>query len=180
VPDPVAAGERIGPWGELQSFLMVAELAGCQALNEALPALASALDPAAFDSLKRELTAEMAQMTARLHGAYLFHKDLYLCHFFLDLTPAARPGKRLSLIDLHRLSRHPFQAVGWRNKDLGELLYSTLTLPEITDRDRLRYWMHYKRNVRMAWPRFQLFLIRLKGRFYRWHNQGRFESSLKT
>ena len=41
VPEVVAAGERIGPWGELQSFLMVAELTGCLPLHEAIPLLAA-------------------------------------------------------------------------------------------------------------------------------------------
>ena len=41
----VAAGEQIGPHGGLRSFLMVAELTGCEPLHEALPKLAERLDP---------------------------------------------------------------------------------------------------------------------------------------
>src|SRR5262249_14130972 len=93
VPEVVAAGERIGPWGRLQSFLMVAELAGSRELNEALPLLARRLDPRAFETLKRGLVREMASITATLHRARVFHKDLYLCHFFLDLARLDQPGR---------------------------------------------------------------------------------------
>ncbi len=41
VPEVVAAGERIGPWADLRSFLMIAELTGCDAVNELLPQLAA-------------------------------------------------------------------------------------------------------------------------------------------
>ena len=59
-----------------------------------------------FATLKRRLIAEMARIAATLHAARLFHKDLYLCHFFLDLDRLERDGRtiRLVLIDLHRLS----------------------------------------------------------------------------
>ena len=89
VPEVVAAGERIGPWGRLQSFLMVADLVDSQPLHEAIPALARRLDPPAFAAWKRALVAAMAEITATLHRANLFHKDLYLCHFFLDPTASA-------------------------------------------------------------------------------------------
>src|SRR5690606_16666779 len=99
VPDAVAAGERIGPWGALQSYLLVAELTGSEALNELLPELAGQMEPEAFARLKRELIAEMAGITATLHRAHLFHKDLYLCHFFLDRAVPRSAGRRLTLID---------------------------------------------------------------------------------
>ena len=50
----------------------------------------------------------MARITATLHAAHYFHKDLYLCHFFLDLDRLERDGRpsRIVLIDLHRLGVH--------------------------------------------------------------------------
>jgi heptose I phosphotransferase len=84
VPEVVAAGEHIGPWSQLQSFVMIAELSGSEAVNELLPRLAAKLDCRAFEMLKRQIIDEMARITAILHAAQAFHKDLYLCHFFLE------------------------------------------------------------------------------------------------
>ncbi len=155
VPDAVAAGERIGPWGRLQSFLMVAELTGSRELNEILPDLAARLNAQEFARLKREIIAEMAAISARLHRSNTFHKDLYLCHFFLDPRLKDSPGHRLTLIDLHRLAEHRLTAWRWRWKDLGQLLYSTYAHPEIDDRDRLRFWMHYRRSHKLPFARWQ-------------------------
>ncbi len=125
MPEVVAAGERIGPWGALQSFLMVAELTGCLPLHEALPALAGTLDRSTFASFKRALIAEMASTTATLHRLGLFHKDLYLCHFYLDMGRRNAGGQWLFLIDLHRMAEHRWWPDRWRWKDLGQLLFST-------------------------------------------------------
>jgi heptose I phosphotransferase len=172
VPDVVAAGERIGPWAGLQSYLMVAELAGCEELNVALPRLAAENDAASFASMKRKVVAEMARIGAALHGARVFHKDLYLCHFFLDVERLRRDPRdvRLVVIDLHRLREHRLWADRWRWKDLGQLLYSTHGVAGIDGRDVLRFWKHYRREVRVRFPGWQARMIRLKAERYRWHN----------
>lgn len=170
VPDAVAAGERIGPWGELQSFLMVAELTGCRELNEVLPELAATMPAGEFARLKRGLAREMAEIAAKLHNARVFHKDFYLCHFFLDLAGRSATGHRLTLIDLHRLREHRLTAPRWRWKDLGQLLYSTFDVAGVDDRDRLRFWMHYRRLARLRLPRLQLRMLSLKAGRYRAHN----------
>jgi heptose I phosphotransferase len=92
VPEVVAAGERIGPGTHLQSFVMIAELAGCEAVNELLPQLVKQLDSRALEALKRSVVAELARITATLHAARVFHKDLYLCHFFLDQGCVTKKG----------------------------------------------------------------------------------------
>jgi heptose I phosphotransferase len=171
VPEVVAAGERIGPWGRLQSFLMVAELTGSLELNEAIPALAEGLAPRAFEALKRGLVRETAAITAALHRARVFHKDLYLCHFFLDIAHLDEPGRRLALIDLHRLGEHRWFSDRWRWKDLGQLLFSTDGVPGLTRRDVLRFWAHYRRLVPMRWPSWQARMIAWKAARYRRHNQ---------
>ena len=170
VPEVVAAGERIGPWGALSSYLMVAELVDHEPLHEALPMLAGTLDPPAFARLKRALAIEMAEVTAKLHRAHAFHKDLYLCHFFLDGRAGASDGARLCLIDLHRLAIHRWTAPRWRWKDLGQLLYSTFGVAGVGDRDVLRFWMHYRRRIGLARPRFDLARVRAKAERYRAHN----------
>ncbi len=172
VPDAVAAGEWIGPWGRLQSFLMIAELRGCRELNEILPEIAATTPPEDFSRFKREAIAEMARIVARLHNARTFHKDLYLCHFFLDFSPTAQRGSRFTLIDLHRLAEHRITAFRWRWKDLGQLLYSTFGVEGIDDRDRLRFWLAYRKATKLPLARWQRLRVIGKAARYDRHNRG--------
>ena len=169
VPEVVAAGERIGPWGELQSFLIVAELTGREALNEALPALKARLDQAAFETLKRKIAREAAVITATLHAGNLFHKDLYLCHFYVDPLDIRNP--RLSLIDLHRLAEHRWLSDRWRWKDLGQLLFSAFDVEGLNTRDALRFWVHYQRRLNLPRPRRHLRMVTWKAARYLEHNR---------
>jgi heptose I phosphotransferase len=179
VPEVVAAGESIGPRGRLQSFLMIAELSGCEAINELLPRLAEQMGDREFETLKRGVVAEIARITATLHIAQVFHKDLYLCHFFLDcefLTSFTdNPGERLlvSLIDLHRLKRHKVFPDWWRWKDLGQLLYSTYGVAGITNRDRMRFWAIYCRRIGIRRPRWHSRMVRMRAARYLEHNRKR-------
>src|SRR5947209_2562466 len=75
VPEAVAGGDFIGPWGRLQSFLAVKELTGMLPLHEAVPAARAALTPLGFRRWKRSLAREMARQAAELHARRRFHKD---------------------------------------------------------------------------------------------------------
>jgi heptose I phosphotransferase len=173
VPEVVAAGEQIGPGAQLQSFLMVAELTGCEPMHEALPRLAERLDRRAFATMKGRLIPQLARIAATLHQAGLFHKDLYLCHFFLDVEGVARGGQvpRVVLIDLHRLGRHPLWPAWWRCKDLGQLLFSTYGVAGIDDRDRQRFWRCYRRITQPRAAGWQARLIRFRAARYARHNR---------
>jgi heptose I phosphotransferase len=146
VPVASAGGEFIGPWGRFQSFLAVEELTGMLGLHEAIPLAARRLTPRDFRRWKRGLIAEMASLVLALHTRRYFHKDLYLCHFYVaeddtGWVPPAWRG-RVRLIDLHRLARHSWTWPRWRAKDLGQLLYSS-DVSGVTARDRVRFWRAY-------------------------------------
>jgi heptose I phosphotransferase len=174
VPRVVAVGERVGPWGRLQSFLAVEELAGMVGLHEAVPAAAARLSPPAFHRWKRGLAAALARRVARLHGLRRFHKDLYLCHFFIPerLTHYIPAGwsDDLFLIDLHRLGHHPWSGHWWQLKDLAQLLYSS-AVTGVTARDRLRFWRLYAGpGRRRGWGPWLRRGVLLRWRNYRRHN----------
>ena len=145
VPEAVAGAEYIGPWGRLQSFLAVEELTGMVALHEAIPLAAARLDPVSFRRWKDGLVREMVSITLDLHRRRWFHKDLYLCHFYVAEEDTGRIPDwhgRVRLIDLHRLSRHRFTWLWKRTKDLGQLLYSS-DVDGVTARDRIHFWRSY-------------------------------------
>lgn len=176
VPRMVAAAEYIGPWGKLRSFLAVEELAGMASLQEAIPLAAVRQDARSFRQWKRGLAAEMARLTRMLHDRRCFHKDLYLCHFFIARddtrsSPAEGWRGRLNLIDLHRLGHHPLTWRLWQTKDLAEILYSSEIIG-VDARDRLAFWRAYRgdgpHRPRFAWMRH---LIRYRWRRYRHHNE---------
>jgi heptose I phosphotransferase len=180
VPAAVAAGEYIGPWGRLQSFLAVEELADMLPLHEAIPAAAARLDSDTFARWKRGLIRELVRLTRALHDRRHFHKDLYLCHFYVPREDTARLTDwrgRVHLIDLHRLGPHPWTWRLWQVKDLAQLLYSS-EVAGVTARDRLRFWRMYlgagRRSPSGRWlRRWVLF----KWQRYRRHNHKRSHSS---
>ena len=173
VPEVVAAAEYIGPWGRLQSCLAVEELAGMLPLHEAIPLAATRLDAQTFRRWKRTLVAEMARLTRMLHDRRCFHKDLYLCHFYIarDDTaclPAWRG--RVFLIDLHRLARHAWTWRLWQTKDLAQLLYSS-AVAGVDTRDQLYFWGHYRgAGPRRGADRWLRWWVLFKWRRYRRHN----------
>jgi heptose I phosphotransferase len=174
VPEVVAGGEIIGPWGRLQSFLAVKELTGMLPLHEAILAAAATLAPAAFQHWKRGLAAELARLAAEMHRRYRFHKDLYLCHFYVAAADTTRlvawPG-RVRLIDLHRLGHHPWAWPWWLAKDLGQLWYSS-EVPGVNGRDRVSFWRAYcKANPRARSSFWLRALIGLKAWGYRRHSR---------
>jgi heptose I phosphotransferase len=173
VPRAVAAGEYIGPWGRLQSVLAVEELGGMLPVNEALPRAAAALEPRQFRRWKLELELEIARLVRELHSRRWFHKDLYLCHFYVAedhtrMVPAWRG--RVHLIDFHRLAHHPWTWPFWQIKDLAQLLYSSY-LPEVDERDRAWLWRNYRDRRRHGlWEWAQRALARWKASRYLRHN----------
>jgi heptose I phosphotransferase len=174
VPKVVAAAEYIGPWGRLRSFLAVEELHDMLPLQEAIPLAEAALAPADFRRWKRGLIAEMARLTRLLHDRRRFHKDLYLCHFYIARADTAVANLmwrgRVFLIDLHRLGRHPWTWLWWRTKDLAQLLYST-EVAGVDPRDRLYFWQTYRGpGPRRRADRWLVRLVLFKWRRYRRHN----------
>jgi heptose I phosphotransferase len=173
-PRPVAAAEFVGPWGRLRGALAVEELPDMLPLSEAVPLAAARLAPADFRRWKRGLIAETARLTRLLHDRRRFHKDLYLCHFFIPRADTADPDPawrgRVHLIDLHRLGRHPWAWLWWRIKDLAQLLYSS-EAPGVAAADRLRFWRAYRGpGPRRAADRWLLRLVLFKWGRYRRHN----------
>ena len=172
VPEAVAAGEFIGPWGRLQSFLAVRELTGMLPVHEAVPAAEERLDAATFRRWKRGLAAELARLAAELHRRRHFHKDLYLCHFYVAEEDTARLPEwrdRVQMIDLHRLGHHPWTWPLWLAKDLAQLWYSS-EIPGVEARDRVFFWRAYRKAHPAAAARWLRMFIRAKVWSYRRHS----------
>jgi heptose I phosphotransferase len=178
VPEAVAAGEFIGPWGRLQSFLAVKELTDMVPLHLAIPSAEQLLAPKQFQAWKRRLISEIACLARNLHAQYRFHKDFYLCHFYVPRELVERASSwsdQVHLIDLHRLKRHRLTWRFWQIKDLAQLLYSS-EIVGVDDRDRLRFWRAYLRDERGSWLAELLRrCVVLKWRRYRRHNTRIFE-----
>ena len=138
--NPAAWGERRRGFLRRQSFLITESLGELERLENYLTRrFARPLSPAERLE-KRRLLAAVAAMVRRLHGAGLFHHDLYCGHILVKENPAADPT--LYLIDLQRVRPHFLRRRRWQAKDLSALDY-TADPRAISRADRLRFFLQY-------------------------------------
>lgn len=172
VPEPLAVGQRVGPGLLLQSFLVVRELTGMLPLHEAIPLAYSIMPSSTFTSWKQQLLFEVTAIARRLHSMHFYHKDLYLCHYYVEKPQIAdqAPGP-LTLIDFHRFARHRLFGWRWQIKDVAQLLFSTYGVSGLDDRDREYILESYRgTQTRTARDRWFESSVHSKTRRYLSHN----------
>ncbi len=169
VPRAMAAGEFADDRGNLQGFIAIAELTDMLALHEALPLAQSKLMPKEFREWKQGLFDELARLTHLFHDANVYHKDWYLCHFYTREEDCVRSvvdwKNRVSVIDLHRMKRHPLFGFWQRMKDLAQLEYSAVW-PSVDGVDRESFWKTYSAEMNGIYRRILRWGVLAKARIY--------------
>lgn len=170
VPRGLAVAEYHGPGTRLQSCLVVAELTGMLPLHEAVPLACHRMEPERFQLWKRGLLREMARIGRLLHDRRYFHKDFYLCHFYIKESDTRRipPSwfNQVVLIDLHRLARHWLFWPIYQIKDLAQLLFSS-EVEGVGPQDRIAFWKAYQ-GLSARDGRVQGWYLRIVARIIRW------------
>jgi heptose I phosphotransferase len=89
---------------------------------------------------RHDLTRRLARFVAAFHQTGYRHRDLYLCHVFIDFDDAGVPG--FKLIDLARVFRPRWRKMRWLIKDLSQLETSARQIG-LNRTDRLRFLISY-------------------------------------
>ena len=123
--DLAAFGERIGPDGTQESFLLTPELEGFVQLDDFLRARFGILQTERANSRDEDLLQlldRVAEVARQFHEAGFNHRDLYCCHFFVREQPSGH--FEIRLIDLQRVQYRTRRRRRWLVKDLTQLAYS--------------------------------------------------------
>ena len=166
VPEPVLAGAD--RHHACASFLALRELEGYAPLHRYIPEQFGRADRTVDLRHKRDLIARLADIARRMDAGNCYHRDLYLCHFFIRRDEQADGGFHLALIDFLRLKCSGRSR--WQIKDLAQLLFAS-DLPGIGDRVRLRFFKLYLGANKLG-PQARSLLrqVQRKASGYRRHN----------
>lgn len=142
----VGYGKRGWNPAKIESFVITDELTDTMSLEDFCKDWSSH-PPTPL--IKKALIKQVAQIARILHQNGLNHRDLYICHFLLDISNGVdqldADNLRLFLIDLHRVqirSKIPWR---WRTKDISALLFSSLDLG--LTKDDLSYFASVYHNT---------------------------------
>lgn len=125
-----------------QSLIVTDELAGTISLEDHCRAWRT--QPPSSNE-RRVLLQKVADMVRGMHEAGINHRDLYLCHFHLDLATLGRGPLGCYLIDLHRAQIRSTIPKRWRVKDLSGLYFSAMDIG-LSQRDLLRFVRAYSQK----------------------------------
>ena len=126
---------------ELRSAVLFERAAG-EPLDAAWRRVSAGGAALAAPRSRQDLTRRLARFVAAFHQTGYFHRDLYLCHIFAALDPAARRAPEFCLIDLARVHRPRVRRMRWLLKDLSQLDSSAREIGA-TRTDRVRFLLAY-------------------------------------
>lgn len=125
-----------------RSSVILLEAAPGDALDRAWAAAALAGAPVTRGLARLDFARRLGRFVAAFHGTGLCHRDLYLCHIFVELDPQGTDAPRFRLIDLARVMRPRLRRMRWLLKDLSQLDSSARQLGASRS-DRLRCLLAY-------------------------------------
>ena len=108
---------------------------------------------------RHDLAVRLARFIAAFHGTGLCHRDLYLCHVFVELDPEGTRPPTFTLIDLARTHRPRWRRMRWIIKDLSQLDASARQIGA-TRTDRWRFLLAYL-NLQRGAPRARWYARRV-------------------
>ncbi len=157
VPQTIAYGYEWDGLFEKRSFIMIQEIPDAVSLEERLPVYMADYSHAAARQ-RKAFIAQVADFVRRFHDTGCRHRDLYLCHLFLDKTNA------LHLIDLHRIFKPLLLSGRFRMKDIAQLYYSSPG-SVISRADRLRFYRCYRQKKKLTlWDKYFIRQVKRKAR----------------
>ncbi len=124
------------------SFVITEELSGTISLAKFVETWRQTPPPLV---LKRALIKKVAEIAACLRDNGINHRDLYICHFLLDIShsESLEPNNlRLFLVDLHRAQMRDQVPWRWLVKDVGSIYFSAMDAG-LTRRDYFRFMKLY-------------------------------------
>lgn len=151
-PHTIAFGYEWDGLFEKRSFIMIKEIADADSLEQ-LPDWMKDASPA-MAQRRKAFIEQLADFVRRFHATGCRHRDLYLCHLFLD------KNNTLHLIDLHRVFKPVLLSERFRMKDIAQLYYSSLD-SVVSRADRLRFYRHYRQRKTLTF-RDKLFILQVK------------------
>jgi heptose I phosphotransferase len=141
-PKTIAYGFEWDGLFEKRSFILIQEIAGGTSLEKKLPDSMLDFSPAVSQA-RKHFIVHVADFVRRFHATGCRHRDLYLCHLFLD------KNNTLYMIDLQRVFKPLLLSERFRIKDLAQLYYSAPGR-SVSRADRLRFFLHYRQHDRLT------------------------------
>lgn len=161
VAEPVAVAEQMRGPLEQNSAIIVGRVPGEAIDRTPLDAWTSG-EANRSGAGRRDAIQRLARFVAAFHHTSLCHRDLYLCHIFVDQIVDPRPIPRFWLIDVARVLRPRLRRMRWILKDLGQLDFAARQM-RISQADRLRFLETYLGLLRGA-PRVRWYARRVRHR----------------
>lgn len=148
-----------------KSYVVTEELTGT--LSLAVFAKNWPETPPSFQ-LKKSIIDKISEMARVIHSNGINHRDLYICHFLLDLQGdvdrLCEKDIRLFLVDLHRAQIRASVPQRWLIKDVGSIYFSSMDIG-LTRRDVYRFLKgYYGKPLRIILNEKRDFLVKVQAR----------------